>query len=75
MSPESKKDLIEVLLGSYEIDGEEIDKTFGVKVGRQILEESNDQLLTYGEETVKERGNPDQKQSKDPAQALKDSKR
>ena len=74
MSPESKKDLIEVLLGSYEIDGEEIDKTFGVKVGRQILEESNDQLLTYGEETVKERGNPDQKQSKDPAQALKDSK-
>jgi len=74
MSPESKKDLIEVLLGSYEIDGEEIDKTFGVKVGRQILEESNDQLLTYGEKTVKERGNPDQKQSKDPAQALRDVK-
>ena len=59
MSPESKKDLFQVLLGSYEIDSEEIFSTFGVKVGRQILEESNDQLLTYGEETVKERGNPD----------------
>mgnify|MGYP003664341757 CR=1 FL=1 len=74
MSPDAKKDLFEVLLGSYEVDAEEIEKTFGVKVGRQILEESNDQLLTYGEETVKERGNPDKKISKDPEQALKDAK-
>ena len=74
MSPESKKDLFEVLLGSYEIESEEIYDTFGVTVGRQILEESNDQLLTFGEETVKERGNPDNKISKDPEQALKDAK-
>ena len=74
MSPESKKDLFEVLLGSYEVAPEEVFDTFGVKVGRQILEESNDQLLTYDEKTVKERGNPDAKTSKDPEQALKDSK-
>jgi len=59
MSPESKRDLFATLLNSYEISSEEIYDTFGVTVGRQILEESNDQLLTYGEETVKERGNPD----------------
>lgn len=74
MSPEAKKDLFEVLLGSYEVSPEEIFDTFGVTVGRQILEESNDQLLTYEEETVKERGNPDKKISKDPEQALKDAK-
>jgi hypothetical protein len=74
MSPESKKDLFQVLLGSYEISAEEIESTFGVTVGRQILEESNDQLLTYGEETVKERGNPDEQISKDPEQAAKDKK-
>ena len=74
MSPESKKDLFEVLLGSYEVAPEEIYDTFGVVVGRQILEESNDQLLTYDEKTVKERGNPDKKISKDPEQALKDAK-
>ena len=74
MSPEAKKDLFEVLLGSYEVAPEEIYDTFGVTVGRQILEESNDQLLTYEEETVKERGNPDGKISKDPEQAEKDAK-
>jgi hypothetical protein len=73
MSPESKKDLFDVLLRSYEIDAEEIEDTFGVKVGRQILEESNDQLLEYGEETIKERGNPDKTTSKDPEQAAKDA--
>jgi len=67
MSPEAKKDLFEVLLQSFEMDSEEIYTTFGVKVGRQILEESNDQLLTYGEKTVKEKGNPDKATSKDPA--------
>jgi len=75
MSPEAKKDLFEVLLGSYEVAPEEIFDTFGVTVGRQILEESNDQLLTYEEETVKERGNPDGKISKDPEQVLKDQKK
>jgi hypothetical protein len=64
MSPESKRDLFGMLLGSYEISQEEIYDTFGVTVGRQILEESNDQLLTYGEGTVKERGNPDNAESK-----------
>lgn len=66
MTPEQKKDLFRVLLQSYEISPEEIDNNFGVKVGRQILEEANDQLLTHGEDTSKERGNPDKAKSKDP---------
>ena len=74
MSPESKRDLFQTLLGSYEISSEEIYDTFGVTVGRQILEESNDQLLTYGEETVKERGNPDEATPKD-AQTAKNIQR
>ena len=56
MTPEQKKDLFRVLLQSYEIAPEEIFTNFGVKVGRQILEEANDQLLT----------NPDEAESKDP---------
>ena len=66
LTPDQKKDLFRVLLMSYEIPQEEIFANFGVRVGRQILEEANDQLLTFGEDSSKERGNPDKAESKDP---------
>ena len=66
LSPKETTDMLRVMLQSYEISPEEIEEMTGIKVGRQFMEEANDQLLTYGEESVKERGNPDNAKSKDP---------
>lgn len=64
LSPNQTAQNIDILTQRYEVSAEEIYEQTGIKVGRQILEESNDQLLKYGEETVKERGNPDGAKSK-----------
>ncbi|MEM6734489.1 MAG: DUF935 family protein [Bacteroidota bacterium] len=48
LSPGEVKEILDVLTKSYEIDPEEIEKQTGIKVGRQILKESNGGLLETG---------------------------
>lgn len=49
VSPETLNDIFKNLLDHYEVDPEEIERHFGIKVGRQILEEQNDSLFESGE--------------------------